>query len=73
MRIGVGGTCTGFEASNVHLPFDNYIPAAVFGSASAFDIYAQTANFGPNQDSFLGPTEFPDQLDGFTLGWPNPL
>lgn len=49
---------------------DNYIPCAVFDSASIFDIYAVTANFS-DYNSFLGLTAIPGAFNGVTLGWPN--
>ncbi|SRR6266576_133085 len=70
--LGVAGGVVNNIGGQFLLPAGNYIPAAVFDSASVFDIYAQTANFGADVNSLLGPTVFPDfGWDGVTLGWPN--
>lgn len=70
--FGVGGTCIGFQTSAFLLPPDNYIPCAVFDTASQFDILSVRANFDQNnQGSFLGPAVWPDALGNIICGWPN--
>ncbi len=64
-----------FGGGNGFLPASgNFVPCAVFDTASALDIWILTANFGAIPSSLIGPT-IPD-LAGFlnpsiiNMGWP---